>query len=32
LASGFGTGTTFRVSRNGTTDSLRIDGLGRVTK
>jgi prepilin-type N-terminal cleavage/methylation domain-containing protein len=32
MGSGFGSGTTFRVSRNGITDSLRIDGLGRVTK
>jgi prepilin-type N-terminal cleavage/methylation domain-containing protein len=32
LGSGFGTGTTFLVSRNGTTETITIDGLGRVTK
>jgi prepilin-type N-terminal cleavage/methylation domain-containing protein len=32
LASGFGSGTTFQVSRNGKTETIRIDGLGRVTK
>jgi prepilin-type N-terminal cleavage/methylation domain-containing protein len=32
LASGFGTGTSFQVSRYGTTETIRIDGLGRVTK
>jgi prepilin-type N-terminal cleavage/methylation domain-containing protein len=32
LGTGFGTGTTFVISRNGTADSIRIDGLGRVTK
>jgi prepilin-type N-terminal cleavage/methylation domain-containing protein len=32
LGTGFGTGTTFRVSRNGTTETITIDGLGRVTK
>lgn len=32
LATGFGTGTTFLVSRNGTTETIRIDALGRVTK
>jgi Tfp pilus assembly protein FimT len=32
LGTGFGTGTTFMVSRNGTTDTITIDGLGRVTK
>jgi prepilin-type N-terminal cleavage/methylation domain-containing protein len=32
LGSGFGTGTTFLVSKNGTTDTITIDGLGRVTK
>jgi prepilin-type N-terminal cleavage/methylation domain-containing protein len=32
LGSGFGTGTTFVVSRNGTADTIMVDGLGRVTK
>jgi prepilin-type N-terminal cleavage/methylation domain-containing protein len=32
LASGFGTGTSFLLSRNGTTETVRVDGLGRVTK
>lgn len=32
MASGFGTGTTFSVSKNGTTETIRIDALGRVTK
>lgn len=32
MASGFGTGTTFAISRYGTTETIRIDGLGRVTK
>ena len=32
LGTGFGTGTTFLISRNGTTDTISIDGLGRVTK
>jgi Tfp pilus assembly protein FimT len=32
LASGFGTGTTFLLTKNGVSDSVRIDGLGRVTK
>jgi prepilin-type N-terminal cleavage/methylation domain-containing protein len=32
LATGFGTGTTFLVSRNGKTETITIDGLGRVTK
>jgi prepilin-type N-terminal cleavage/methylation domain-containing protein len=32
LGTGFGTGTTFLVSRNGTTETITIDGLGRVTK
>jgi prepilin-type N-terminal cleavage/methylation domain-containing protein len=32
LAGGFGTGTTFLLARDGFTDSIRIDGLGRVTK
>jgi prepilin-type N-terminal cleavage/methylation domain-containing protein len=32
LGTGFGTGTTLVVSRNGTTDTITIDGLGRVTK
>lgn len=32
LGTGFGTGTTFLVSRNGKTETIRVDGLGRVTK
>jgi prepilin-type N-terminal cleavage/methylation domain-containing protein len=32
MASGFGTGTTFMVSKNGTTETIRIDALGRVSK
>ena len=32
MASGFGTSTTFAISRYGTTETIRIDGLGRVTK
>ena len=32
LGSGFGTGTTFLVSRDGSTDSIRVDGLGRIVK
>jgi prepilin-type N-terminal cleavage/methylation domain-containing protein len=32
LGTGFGTGTTFVISRNGVADTIRIDGLGRVTK
>jgi prepilin-type N-terminal cleavage/methylation domain-containing protein len=32
MATGFGTGTTFVISRNGITDRVTIDGLGRVTK
>jgi prepilin-type N-terminal cleavage/methylation domain-containing protein len=32
LGTGFGTGTTFVISRNGTTETITIDGLGRVTK
>jgi prepilin-type N-terminal cleavage/methylation domain-containing protein len=32
LGTGFGTGTTFVVSRNGTADTIMVDGLGRVTK
>jgi prepilin-type N-terminal cleavage/methylation domain-containing protein len=32
LGSGFGTGTTFLISRNGITEAISIDGLGRVTK
>jgi prepilin-type N-terminal cleavage/methylation domain-containing protein len=32
MASGFGTGTTFAVSKNGKTEIITIDGLGRVTK
>jgi hypothetical protein len=32
MASGFGTGTTFLITKYGVRDSVRIDGLGRVTK
>jgi prepilin-type N-terminal cleavage/methylation domain-containing protein len=32
LGSGFGSGTTFLLSRDGHTDSIRVDGLGRVTR
>ncbi len=32
MGTGFGTGTTFLVSRNGYTETITIDGLGRVTK
>jgi prepilin-type N-terminal cleavage/methylation domain-containing protein len=32
MGTGFGTGTTFLVSRNGRTETIRIDGLGRVAK
>jgi prepilin-type N-terminal cleavage/methylation domain-containing protein len=32
LATGFGTGTTFLLARNGFTETVRVDGLGRVTK
>jgi prepilin-type N-terminal cleavage/methylation domain-containing protein len=32
MGTGFGTGTTFLVSRNGHSDTITIDGLGRVTK
>jgi prepilin-type N-terminal cleavage/methylation domain-containing protein len=32
LAAGFGSGTTFLLTRNGVSDSVRIDGLGRITK
>lgn len=32
LGTGFGTNTTFVISRNATADTIRIDGLGRVTK
>jgi len=33
LGTGFGIGgTTFSVSRNGKTETIRVDGLGRVTK
>jgi prepilin-type N-terminal cleavage/methylation domain-containing protein len=32
LGTGFGTGTDFLVSRNGKTETIRVDGLGRVTK
>jgi prepilin-type N-terminal cleavage/methylation domain-containing protein len=32
LGTGFGTGTTFVVSHNGTSETITIDGLGRVTK
>jgi prepilin-type N-terminal cleavage/methylation domain-containing protein len=32
MASGFGTGTSFVLARNGFTETVRVDGLGRVTK
>jgi prepilin-type N-terminal cleavage/methylation domain-containing protein len=32
LGMGFGTGTTFSVARNGITEAIMVDGLGRVTK
>jgi prepilin-type N-terminal cleavage/methylation domain-containing protein len=32
LGTGFGTGTSFLVSRNGITETITVDGLGRVTK
>ena len=32
MATGFGTGTTFLITKNGVRDSVRIDGLGRVIK
>ena len=32
LGSGFGTGTTFLITKNGVRDSVRVDGLGRVIK
>jgi hypothetical protein len=32
MASGFGSGTTFGISKNGKTEIIAIDGLGRVTK
>jgi len=32
LGTGFGTGTSFVISRNATADTVTIDGLGRVTK
>lgn len=32
LGAGFGAGTTFLVSRNGHTETITVDGLGRVTK
>jgi prepilin-type N-terminal cleavage/methylation domain-containing protein len=32
MASGFGTGTTFLLARSGFTETVRVDGLGRVTK
>jgi prepilin-type N-terminal cleavage/methylation domain-containing protein len=32
LGTGFGTGTDFLVSLNGKTETIRVDGLGRVTK
>ena len=32
LGTGFGTGTSFLVSRNGITETISVDGLGRVTK
>jgi prepilin-type N-terminal cleavage/methylation domain-containing protein len=32
LGTGFGTGSTFLISRDGQTETIRIDGLGRVAK
>jgi prepilin-type N-terminal cleavage/methylation domain-containing protein len=32
LGTGFGTGTAFLVSRNGHSETITVDGLGRVTK
>jgi prepilin-type N-terminal cleavage/methylation domain-containing protein len=32
LGTGFGGGTDFLVSKNGKTETIRVDGLGRVTK
>jgi hypothetical protein len=32
LGTGFGTGTTFLITKNGVRDSVRVDGLGRVIK
>ncbi len=32
LGSGFGAGTTFEISRGGITETVTIDGLGRVAK
>jgi hypothetical protein len=32
MATGFGTGTTFLLARSGFTETVRVDGLGRVTK
>ena len=32
LGSGFGSGTVFQLSRDGHTDSIRVDGLGRVMR
>jgi prepilin-type N-terminal cleavage/methylation domain-containing protein len=32
MGSGFGNGTTFAVSKNGKTETITVDGLGRVTK
>jgi prepilin-type N-terminal cleavage/methylation domain-containing protein len=32
MGTGFGAGTTFLVSRDGKTETIRVDGLGRVTK
>jgi prepilin-type N-terminal cleavage/methylation domain-containing protein len=32
MASGFGTGTTFVLVRDGVTERVTVDGLGRVTK
>ena len=32
MGTGFGTGTTFLISRNDRIDSIKVDGLGRVTK
>lgn len=32
LGTGFGTGTTFLIARNGYSETVRVDGLGRVAK
>lgn len=32
LGTGFGTGTSFLISRRGVTETITVDGLGRITK